>query len=107
MHRAKRIPAIIVSCFPPIFITYPSSFFLCIKFSDPPATNGCCHYIDGNVYTEERMDSILDAMKLLGLEGRVHLEWVSAKLEDRSSRRRSPGFVERIRALGPSPLRAE
>ena len=45
-------------------------------FWSQDATNGCCHYIDGNVYTEERMANVVDAMKLLGLEGRVHLEWV-------------------------------
>jgi len=35
---------------------------------------GDCHYIDGNVYTEERMGNVVDAMKLLGREGGAHLE---------------------------------
>jgi F420-non-reducing hydrogenase iron-sulfur subunit len=47
-------------------------------FWSQDATNGCCHYIDGNVHTEERMGHVVDAMKLLGLDGRAHLEWVSA-----------------------------
>ncbi len=103
MHRAKCILAIIVSCFPLIFITYPSSFFLCIKSSDPPATIGCCHYIDSNVYTEGRMGNILDAMKLLGLESRAHLEWVSAS--EGPKFQTVTEFVEQIRTLGTSPLR--
>ena len=67
---------------------------------------GDCHYIDGNVYTEERMGNVVDAMKHLGLEGRVHLEWVSAS-EGPKFRETVTEFVEQIRALGPSPLRAE
>jgi coenzyme F420-reducing hydrogenase delta subunit len=53
------------------------------------------------------MGNMFEAMKRLGLEGRAHLEWISAKLGDRSSRKWSPGFVEQIRALDPGPLRAE
>jgi len=48
--------------------------------------------------------SIVDAMKLLGLEGRVHLEWVSAS-EGPKFRETVTEFVEQIRALDPSPLR--
>ena len=51
------------------------------------------------------MVNVVDAMKLLGLKGRIQFEWVSAKPGDPSSRRHSPGFVEQIRALDPSPLR--
>jgi hypothetical protein len=44
------------------------------------------------------MVNVVDAMKLLGLEGRVHLEWVSAseghKLKDTVTE-----FVEQVRAL--------
>jgi F420-non-reducing hydrogenase iron-sulfur subunit len=65
---------------------------------------GDCHYIDGNVYTEERMGNVVGAMKLLGLEGRVHLEWVSAS-EGPKFKDTVTEFVEQIRALGPSPLR--
>ncbi|KAF5416323.1 MAG: F420-non-reducing hydrogenase iron-sulfur subunit D [Candidatus Methanogaster sp.] len=78
MHQAKHILAIIVYCFPLISITFSLRFFIYIKSSDPPATKGCCHYIDGNIHTEKRMANVVDAMKLLGLEGRMHLEWVSA-----------------------------
>ena len=75
-------------------------------FWSPNATNGCCHYIDGNIHTEEWRGDVVDAMKLLGLEGRVHLEWVSAS-EGPKFRETVTEFVEQIRALGPSPLRAE
>ena len=50
------------------------------------------------------MGNILDAMKRLGLEGRVHLEWVSAS-EGPKFRETVTEFVEQIRELGPSPLR--
>ncbi len=40
---------------------------------DPPSTIGCCHHVDSNVHTEERMEDVIDTMKLLGLEDRVHL----------------------------------
>ena len=50
------------------------------------------------------MDNIVDAMKLLGLEGRVHIEWVSAS-EGPKFKETVTEFVEQIRALGPSPLR--
>ena len=38
-----------------------------------PVTIGCCHHVDSNVHTEERMEDVIDTMKLLGLEDRVHL----------------------------------
>jgi len=65
---------------------------------------GDCHYVDSNVHTKERMGNVVDAMKLLGLEGRVRLEWVSAS-EGPKFRETVTEFVEQIKALGPSPLR--
>ncbi len=61
---------------------------------------GDCHYIDGNAHTEERMGNVVDAMKLLGLEGRVHLEWASAS-EGPKFRETVTEFVEQIGALDP------
>ena len=52
------------------------------------------------------MGDVVDAMKHLGLEGKVHLEWVSAS-EGPKFKETVTEFVEQIRALGPSPLRAE
>ena len=52
------------------------------------------------------MKNVVEAMKLLGLEGKVHLEWVSAS-EGPKFCETVTEFVERIRALDHSPLRAE
>ena len=52
------------------------------------------------------MGDVVDAMKLLGLEGRAHLEWVSAS-EGPKFKDTVTEFVEQIGTLGPSPLRAE
>jgi len=52
------------------------------------------------------MENLIEAMKLLGLVGRVHLEWVSAS-EGAKFKETVTEFVEQIRALGPSPLRVE
>ena len=52
------------------------------------------------------MGDVVDAVKLLGLEGRVHLEWVSAS-ECPKFRETVTEFVDQIRALDPSPLRTE
>ena len=46
------------------------------------------------------MGNILDAMKLLGLESRAHLEWVSAS--EGPKFQTVTEFVEQIRALGPN-----
>ena len=61
---------------------------------DRPATICGCHYIDGNVHSEKRMENVVDALKLLRLEGRVHLEWVSAS-EGPSLRRWLPSLSSR------------
>ena len=60
---------------------------------------GDCHYVDSNVHTRDRMEHVVDAMEHLGLEGRVRLEWISAKLGDRSFGRRSPSLSDRSRRL--------
>jgi len=52
------------------------------------------------------MGDVVGAMKLLELEGRVHLEWVSAS-EGPKFRETVTEFVEQIRVLDPSPLRTE
>jgi len=49
---------------------------------------------------------IVVAMKLLELEGRAHLEWVSES-EGPKFKEMVTKFVEQIRALDPCPLRVE
>jgi hypothetical protein len=39
---------------------------------------GDCHYIDGNRNAEIRINNTMEALKYLGLDGRLRLEWVSA-----------------------------
>ncbi len=65
---------------------------------------GDCHYIEGNVHTEERMTELMDAMDHLGLGGRLHLEWVSAA-EGKKFQETITEFTEKIKVLGPSPFK--
>jgi F420-non-reducing hydrogenase iron-sulfur subunit len=65
---------------------------------------GDCHYIEGNIHTDERMKEIVDALEHLGLKDRLHLEWVSAA-EGIKFQETITDFVEKIRALGPNPLK--
>ena len=65
---------------------------------------GDCHYIEGNIHTDERMKEIVDALEHLGLKDRLHLEWVSAA-EGKKFQETITDFVEKIRALGPNPLK--
>jgi len=65
---------------------------------------GDCHYIEGNIHTDERMKEIVDALEHLGLKDRLHLEWVSAA-EGKKFQETITDFVEKIRALGPNALK--
>ena len=65
---------------------------------------GDCHYIEGNIHTDERMKEIVDALEHLGLKDRLKLEWVSAA-EGKKFQETITDFVETIRALGPNPLK--
>ncbi|MCD6145138.1 MAG: hypothetical protein J7J03_01885 [Methanosarcinales archaeon] len=49
------------------------------------------------MHTRDRMEPVVDAMEHPGLEGRTRLEWISAKLGDRSFGRRSLSLSERLR----------
>ena len=44
-----------------------------------------------------------EMLKFIGLEGRVHLEWISSA-EAQKFVRVVTDFTEKIRALGPNPL---
>lgn len=65
---------------------------------------GDCHYIDGNRNAEVRINNTIDALKYLGLDGRLRLEWVSASEGARFAEVVSE-FTEEIRKLGPNPLK--
>jgi F420-non-reducing hydrogenase iron-sulfur subunit len=66
---------------------------------------GDCHYMEGNYKTMRRMAFLKKLVADLGLEeDRLALEWVSAG-EGHRFREVINGFVDRVIALGPSPLR--
>lgn len=65
---------------------------------------GDCHYISGNYYTEKRFALIQKMFELSGIEPeRIKLEWISASEGEKFSRIVKE-FVEKISALGPSPV---
>ena len=53
--------------------------------------------------TVKRITFMQEMLKFIGLEGRVHLEWISSA-EARKFVRVVTDFTEKIRALGPNPL---
>ncbi len=61
---------------------------------------GDCHYIDGNLKAKERIEKTQQALRLLGLEGRVRLEWISASEGARFSQVIKE-FTREIQGLGP------
>jgi len=54
--------------------------------------------------TLKRMTFLQHLLAFLGLEGRLHLEWISSA-EAQKFVATVTGFTETIRRLGPSPLR--
>jgi F420-non-reducing hydrogenase iron-sulfur subunit len=61
---------------------------------------GDCHYLKGNEYAKERIERYIDVLKMMGLENRFKLEWVSASEGKRFSELISE-FTEQIKKLGP------
>jgi NADH-quinone oxidoreductase subunit E len=64
---------------------------------------GDCHYLEGNYEAEKKFDMTAELLRLIGLEKRVRLEWVSASEGNRFAEVISD-FTAKIKALGPSPL---
>lgn len=65
---------------------------------------GDCHYIDGNKQAETRVNMTKRALKNIGLDERLRLEWISAG-EGKKFADVMTEFTEEIKKLGPSPLR--
>jgi len=66
---------------------------------------GDCHYLEGNYYAELRVRLLKKLLSLVGLEPeRLRLEWISAS-EGKKFAAVMADFVEKLKALGPSPLR--
>ncbi len=61
---------------------------------------GDCHYIDGNKNAEIRINNTKKALELLGLSGRLRLEWISASEGLRFSEV-IKNFTDSIKKLGP------
>jgi F420-non-reducing hydrogenase iron-sulfur subunit len=65
---------------------------------------GDCHYINGNYYTERRMEMANRLLKLTGLEpGRLKLDWISAS-EGEKFAGMVTDFVKELKDLGPTPV---
>jgi F420-non-reducing hydrogenase iron-sulfur subunit len=79
------------------------------KGADGVLIGGChigdCHYLRGNYMTIKRISFLQELLKFTGVEpGRLHLEWISAA-EGPKLAQTVRDFTEKIRALGPSPLK--
>jgi len=80
-----------------------------MKGADGVLVCGChigdCHYIDGNKKMQLRADTIKTLLEDCGIEPeRFQLEWVSASEAQRFVEVVN-SFVERIKSLGPNPMR--
>ena len=53
--------------------------------------------------TIKRITFVQDMLKFMGLEGRLHLEWISSA-EAQKFARVVTEFTEKITKLGPSPI---
>ena len=64
---------------------------------------GDCHYLYGNYMTIKRMTFLQEILKFMGLDGRLHLDWISSA-EAQKFVQVVTDFTEKIKSLGPSPL---
>ena len=76
--------------------------------ADGVIVSGChigdCHYINGNFYTQKRVEMAQRLLKLTGLEPeRLRLDWVSAS-EGEMFAHLIQDFVTKLKELGPSPV---
>lgn len=68
---------------------------------------GDCHYVSGNMKAEKRIKLIEELLPELGLESeRLMLRWISAS-EGEYFANTMYEFIERIKKLGPSPLKVQ
>jgi len=80
------------------------------KGADGVLIGGChpgdCHYVSGNYKTRRRVILLKRALSEIGIDPRrVHLEWISAS-EGGKFQQTISTYVELIRKLGPSPVKA-
>jgi coenzyme F420-reducing hydrogenase delta subunit len=68
---------------------------------------GDCHYINGNYYTQKRIELAQRLLKLTGLEPeRMRLDWVSAS-EGEKFANVVKDFVGKLKELGPTPVKKD
>jgi F420-non-reducing hydrogenase iron-sulfur subunit len=65
---------------------------------------GDCHYISGNLHAAKRMEILIGLVDATVFKNRLRLEWVSASEGTRFAEV-VRSFTEKIRALGPNPLK--
>ena len=63
---------------------------------------GDCHYLEGNYEAEKKFAMTQKFLKLIGMDNRVRLEWVSASEGTRYGAVVTE-FTEHIKSLGPAP----
>ena len=79
--------------------------------ADGVIVTGCkldeCHYISGNYRAKEHIETTQQLLDMIGLGSeRLGTEWLSAAEGEKFAKTMNE-FVERIKALGPNPLRHE
>ncbi len=79
-----------------------------VKGADGVIVAGChpgdCHYISGNLKAKQRIEFLKGLLEQTGLSERLEMYYVSAG-EGNKFQQMIHEFTERIRKLGPSPLR--
>ncbi|MHA2281899.1 MAG: hydrogenase iron-sulfur subunit [Promethearchaeota archaeon] len=64
---------------------------------------GDCHYLEGNYEAVKKFEMVQKFLKLINLDNRVKLEWVSASEGARYAAVITE-FTDHIKSLGPSPV---
>jgi F420-non-reducing hydrogenase iron-sulfur subunit len=65
---------------------------------------GDCHYLYGNYMTRKRMTFLKKLLQFTGVEDRLQFNWISSA-EAQKFVQVVTDFTEKIKSLGPSPLR--
>ena len=65
---------------------------------------GDCHYISGNEQAQKAIAATKEILAILGMDDRLSLEWISAA-EGQKFGQVMTDFVEKVRALGPNPMK--
>jgi F420-non-reducing hydrogenase iron-sulfur subunit len=66
---------------------------------------GDCHYIDGNLKTERRMEALTVMLEDMGIEQeRLRLEWISSG-EGEKFAKVVQEMTEELKKIGPNPFK--